>query len=139
MISRTFIYTLKVAAVLGREFDLDGVLHSQPTPYPGSNLFSLASGGAIYLRDPHRVLVDEQLNGGEYVDLSPADWELILPYLQENERLFGISVENDLLRVDGETRDYTAVYRKVQAVRLDVLAKASTEAEEWGEDWRDSA
>ena len=23
------------------------------TPYPGSNLFSLASGGAIYVRDPH--------------------------------------------------------------------------------------
>ena len=44
-----------------------------------------------------------------------------------------------VIRVDGEVRDYTAVYRKVQAVRLDVLAKVSTEAEEWGEDWRDSA
>jgi glutamate synthase domain-containing protein 1/glutamate synthase domain-containing protein 3 len=123
----------------GMQFDHNGVLHPQPTPYPGSNLFSLASGGAIYLRDPHRVLVDEQLNGGEYVDLTPADWELILPYLQENEKLFAISVENDLLCVDGETRDYTSVYRKVQAVRLDVLARASTEAEEWGEDWRESA
>ncbi len=35
-------------------------------PYPGSNLLSLASGGAIYIRDPHRTLVDEQLNGGAY-------------------------------------------------------------------------
>ncbi len=123
----------------GMQFDHDGVLHPQPTPYPGSNLFSLASGGAIYLRDPDRLLVDEQLNGGEFVDLSEDDWQLILPYLQENERLFGISVEKDLLTVDGKTRNYTEVYRKVQAVRLDVLAKASTEAEEWGEEWRDSA
>ena len=123
----------------GMQFDHNGVLHPQPTPYPGSNLFSLASGGAIYLRDPNRVLVDEQLNGGEFVDLTDEDWELIRPYLQENEKLFGISVENDLLRVDGEIRDYRAVYRKVQAVRLDVLAKVSTETEEWGEDWRDSA
>ncbi|KPJ77878.1 MAG: glutamate synthase [Deltaproteobacteria bacterium SG8_13] len=123
----------------GMQFDHNGVLHPQPTPYPGSNLFSLASGGAIYLRDPHAVLVDEQLNGGEFVDLSPADWELILPYLQENEKLFGISVEKDLLCVDGKARDYKSVYRKVQAVRLDVLAKASAESEEWGEDWRDSA
>ena len=123
----------------GMQFDLDGVLHPQPTPYPGANLFSLASGGAIYLRDPHRVLVDEQLNGGEYVDLTSDDWDLILPYLQENEKLFGISVEKDLLWVDGQVRDYASVYRKVQAGRLDVLAKASTEAEEWGEDWRESA
>ena len=123
----------------GMQFDHNGTLHPQPTPYPGANLFSLASGGAIYLRDPHRLLVDEQLNGGEYVDLSPEDWQLILPYLQENEKLFGISVEKDLLCVDGKTKDYRSVYRKVQAVRLEVLAKASLETEEWGEDWRDSA
>jgi hypothetical protein len=29
------------------------------------------------------------------------------------------------------------VYRKVQAVKLDVLAKESVAAEEWGEDWQD--
>ena len=39
-------------------------------PYPGSNLLSLASGGAIYVRDPHRTLVDEQLNGGAYRPLA---------------------------------------------------------------------
>ena len=70
-------------------------------PYPGSNLLSLASGGAIYIRDPHRTLVDEQLNGGAYRPLSPADWKLILPYLEENERLFGIRIDRDLLTVDG--------------------------------------
>ena len=36
----------------GIRFDDDGKIVDQPMPYPGSNLFSLASGGAIYLRDP---------------------------------------------------------------------------------------
>jgi hypothetical protein len=57
--------------------------------------------------------------------------------LKENERLFGISIENDLLRVNGEKKSYHEIYRKVQAVRLDVLAKESVAAEEWGEDWRE--
>ncbi|MBI4281902.1 MAG: glutamate synthase [Chloroflexi bacterium] len=106
----------------GIEFDEEGIARAQATPYPGSNLFSLASGGAIYLRDPHRRVVGDQLNGGMFVDLSPADWQLILPYLEENERLFGISIENDLLTVDGVRKGYEEVYRKVQVVRLEVLA-----------------
>jgi hypothetical protein len=106
----------------GLRFDPEGNIHPQPSPYPGSNLFSLASGGAIYLRDPHRLAVEEQLNGGELVELTPADWELILPYLQENERLFGISIHSDLLTVDGQRRSYDSVYRKVQAVKTAVLA-----------------
>jgi len=122
----------------GIEFDEDATVVAQPVPYPGSNLFSLASGGAIYIRDPHHKLVEDQLNGGEFVDLSDADWNLILPYLEENERLFGISIENDLLTVNGKKMNYTAVYRKVQAVALDVLAKESVAVEEWGEDWQDS-
>ena len=121
----------------GIEFDEEGNVAGQSTPYPGSNLFSLASGGAIYLRDPHQMVVDEQLNGGEFVDLSPADWDVILPYLKENEKLFGISIENDLLNVNGEIKGYKEVYRKVQAVRLDVLAKESVAVEEWDEDWRE--
>ena len=84
------------------------------SPYPGANMFSLASGGAIYVRDPKRKLVDEQLNGGEYVQLSDEDWTLILPYLQENEKLFGISIENDLLTVDGIRKSPKEVYIKVQ-------------------------
>jgi glutamate synthase domain-containing protein 3 len=120
----------------GIEFDDDANIIDQMTPYPGSNLFSLASGGAIYLRDPHHKVVVDQLNGGEFVDLSSADWELILPYLEENQNLFGISIENDLLTVNGEKKNYTEVFRKVQAVTLDVLAKESVGAEEWGEDWQ---
>jgi glutamate synthase domain-containing protein 1/glutamate synthase domain-containing protein 3 len=121
----------------GLEFDHHGNVHPQAVSYPGSNLFSLASGGAIYLRDPHRVASDEQLNGGEFVDLTSGDWDLILPYLEENERLFGISIENDLLAVDGEPRPYDSIYRKVQAVKSDVLATASVGSEEWGEQWDD--
>ena len=120
----------------GIEFDDEANIIDQATPYPGSNLFSLASGGAIYLRDPHHKVVVDQLNGGEFVDLSSADWKLILPYLEENQKLFGISIENDLLTVNGEKKNYTEVFRKVQAVTLDVLAKESAGAEEWGEDWQ---
>jgi hypothetical protein len=83
----------------------------------------LASGGAIYIRDPYQQVVEEQLNGGELVGLTEADWNLILPYLQENERLFGISVEHDLLFVDGHQRQPDQVYRKVQPVKLAVLTQ----------------
>jgi len=120
----------------GIEFDETGKVVGQNNPYPGSNLFSLASGGAIYLRDPYGKVVAGQLNGGEIVDLSPADWDLIRPYLEENEKLFGISIQHDLLTVDNEIRQYNNVYRKVQAVKLDVLAMESTASEEYGEDWR---
>jgi glutamate synthase domain-containing protein 1/glutamate synthase domain-containing protein 3 len=123
----------------GIEFDDEGKVIDQAAPYPGSNLFSLASGGAIYLRDPYRKVVEGQLNGGEFVDLSAGDWELILPYLEENERLFGISIQNDLLRVNGQKKNYQEIYRKVQAVQLDVLAKESVAHEEWGRDWQEEA
>jgi len=111
----------------GMEFDEHGRLLEQPTPFPGSNLFSLASGGAIYVRDPHRRLGKEQLNGGEFAPLTEKDWRLILPYLQENERLFGISVERDLLTLGGEKRSPEEVYRKVRAVKLSVLTSTKVE------------
>jgi len=107
----------------GIEFDDQGKVVEQSTPYSGSNLFSLASGGAIFVRDPHQKLVDEQLNGGEFAEMEEQDWQLILPYLQENEKLFGISIENDLLTVNGQRRSPREVYRKVRAVSLAVLAK----------------
>jgi glutamate synthase domain-containing protein 1/glutamate synthase domain-containing protein 3 len=123
--------------VNGLEFDHRGRIRTQASPYPGSNLFSLASGGAIYVRDPHQQMVDEQLNGGEIVPLTKADWELILPYLQENERLFGISLTKDLLTVDGEVKSPEEVYRKVQPVKLAILAKvveqSGLEEVGWGE------
>jgi glutamate synthase domain-containing protein 3 len=105
----------------GVEFDSSGRLTPQASPYPGSNLFSLASGGAIYLRDPGQSVVERQLNGGVFSPLGDKDWRLIRGYLEENERLFGIPVE-ELLRVDGKIRNPQEVYRKVSAVKLSVLA-----------------
>ena len=101
------------AILNGLKYDEFGTLLPLDQPYPGSNLLSLASGGAIYVRDPKMTLVDEQLNGGAYRPLSAADWKLILPYLQENERLFDIRIERDLLTVDGAVRRPAEVYRKV--------------------------
>ncbi len=114
--------------VNGLEYDHRGHLKEQAAPYPGSNLFSLASGGAIYIRDPYRMVGNDQLNGGELVEMTQADWDLILPYLQENERLFDIRVEEDLLTVAGQVRPFHEVYRKVQAVQLAVLAKVVEQA-----------
>jgi glutamate synthase domain-containing protein 3 len=101
----------------GIRWNEEGRVEELPTPYPGSNLFSLASGGAIYVRDPRRILTDDQLNGGEYVDLSERDWDLMEPYLQENEKLFGVSIEQDLL----QTRSPLSVYRKIRPLRNDAL------------------
>jgi glutamate synthase domain-containing protein 3 len=78
-------------------------------PYPGGNLFSLASGGCIYIRDPKRIVGEDQLNGGEFAPLEERDWELIKPYLEENHCQFGISID-DLLK--GE--EPANVYRKIQ-------------------------
>jgi glutamate synthase domain-containing protein 1/glutamate synthase domain-containing protein 3 len=100
------------AIVNGVRFDDDGNLRELETVYPGGNLFSLSSGGAIYVRDPHMKLDDNQLNGGKYVPLTPDDWLLIEPYLKENEELFGIKLD-DLLTVDGKLRYPEEVYRKV--------------------------
>jgi glutamate synthase domain-containing protein 1/glutamate synthase domain-containing protein 3 len=119
--------------VNGLEFDQRGRLKNQAAPYPGSNLFSLASGGALYIRDPYGQVVEEQLNGGEFAPLTAADWQLILPYLEENERLFDIRIERDLLTVDGELRRPEEVYRKVQAVKLAILAKMEAAGLEEGE------
>jgi glutamate synthase domain-containing protein 1/glutamate synthase domain-containing protein 3 len=109
--------------VNGIEFDARGRMIFQPVPYPGSNLFSLASGGAIYIRDPFCQVVDRQLNGGVFSSLSDKDWRLIRPYLEENEKLFGITIK-DLLTVDGEAKSPHDVYRKVSAVKLSVLASS---------------
>jgi glutamate synthase domain-containing protein 3 len=96
----------------GIRLDDDGNIAPLPEPYPGSNIFSLASGGAIYIRDPHHILVEGQLNGGMFLPLTVKDWELISPYLEENERLFGIKVEN-LLTVGAQRLPPEKVYRKI--------------------------
>ncbi len=114
------------AIINGITFDENGVVVDQETPYPGSNLFSLASGGAIYIRDPNGKVSTSQLNGGEFVELSGTDWELILPYLEENARLFEIPVSR-LLEHNGETLPFHRIYRKIRPVHN----RALQEEEAW--------
>jgi glutamate synthase domain-containing protein 1/glutamate synthase domain-containing protein 3 len=118
----------------GVKFDDDGQLVSLPEPYPGSNLFSLASGGAIFVRDPKHTLVEQQLNGGQFAKLTDEDWDLILPYLEENQKLFGITIEQ-LLTVDGERRQPAEVYCKVIPGNIAAIASEETdEADEASEE-----
>jgi glutamate synthase domain-containing protein 1/glutamate synthase domain-containing protein 3 len=107
----------------GLEFNDNGQVVPLELPYPGSNLFSLASGGALYVRDPHKLVIDEQLNGGQISQIEEAEWRLIRPYLETNEELFGISIDEHLLMVDGGMRSPVEVYRKVTPKKLAVLAK----------------
>jgi len=110
----------------GVKFDDDGHLVSLPEPYPGSNLFSLASGGAIFVRDPGKTMVDQQLNGGKFARLTGQDWELILPYLEENQKLFGITIEQ-LLTVNGQQCKPAQVYRKVVPGNIKAIASEDTD------------
>jgi len=105
----------------GITFNPKGEIVELDSPYPGGNLFSLASGGAIYIRDPLFKVEEGQLNGGRFAELSDEDWALILPYLKENERLFKIPVKR-LLSVNNEVLSFEKVYRKVEAVELKILA-----------------
>ena len=109
--------------------DTDGSIYEYDSPYPGSNIFSLASGGAIYIRDPYRKLVDEQLNGGEFVEITDADWNLIVPYLEENERLFDITIE-ELLTVAGGKKTPREVYRKIRPGKAAAVKKDDDGLEE---------
>jgi glutamate synthase domain-containing protein 3 len=124
----------------GLSIDDDGNVTPLDTPYPGSNLFSLASGGAIFVRDPYHKIAPEQLNGGQFSDLTERDWLLMLPYLEENERLFGISIDEHLLFVDGKKREPGEVFRVISAVKLSVLAGSGGTAETAfaaNEEWED--
>ena len=104
----------------GMRYDGRGMLEEMLTPYPGGNLFSLASGGAIYVRDPHSTLSDSQLNGGEFTELSEADWAVIEPLLMRNEEHFGIPLQR-LLTVDGQVCNPAEVYRKIIPVKSKAL------------------
>ncbi len=96
----------------GVRFNQGGELIDLDTPYPGGNLFSLASGGAIFVRDPEGVLGEDQLNGGKFVEFEAAHWELIEPLLAENEQLFGISIDRLLTTAAGR-RDPGGIYRAI--------------------------
>ena len=54
--------------------------------------------------------------------MSDADWSLILPYLQENENLFGISLDR-LLTVNQKKKEPNEVYRKIRPKKAVVLDK----------------
>lgn len=97
----------------GITFDEHNNIVELETPYPGGNLFSLASGGAIYVRDPYRKVSEDQLNGGEFTEFCKQDWALIEPYLEENARHFDIP-KSRLLTVGGDERSPGDVYRKIQ-------------------------
>jgi len=96
----------------GVGFDSEGKVVDLESPYPGSNLFSLASGGAIFVRDPNSQLTEDQLNGGKFAECRPEYWELVRPMLEVNERLFGISVGR-LLERHGQPAAPAAVYRAI--------------------------
>lgn len=115
--------------VNGLKVDTQGQVEPLPSPYPGSNLFSLASGGAIFIRDPHRRLSEEQLNGGELLPFTEDDWDLVLPYLEENQRLFGISIQEHILRVDGQLLAPGEVYRTIKPRRT--TAAEARGLDEW--------
>jgi hypothetical protein len=77
----------------------------------------LASGGACYLNDPYNTVSETQLNGASFVPFKQADFHIILPYLCTNRDLFGISIRDDLLMVDGVLKWPKEVFRKVVASR----------------------
>ncbi|MEE9529301.1 MAG: glutamate synthase, partial [Dehalococcoidia bacterium] len=104
----------------GIMFDEDGNIVELEIPYPGSNLFSLASGGTIYIRDPYQKVSTEQLNGGEFSEFTDSDWVLIQPHLEENEQLFGIPVAR-LLEVEGKSLLPEQVYRRIRPRTVKVL------------------
>jgi glutamate synthase domain-containing protein 3 len=101
------------AILNGISLNDQGQIAELDPPYPGGNLFSLASGGAIYIRDPHGKVSDEQLNGGEFARVEERDWAVIRPFLEENERLFGVPVAR-LLEVGGNPLPPAQVYRKIR-------------------------
>jgi len=111
------------------KFNDKGELEPLSLPYPGGNIFSLASGGAIFVRDPQRSLVEQQLNGGQFARINDNDWDLILPYLQENQRLFGITLEQ-LLTVDGRKREPVDVYRKIVPGSVPIPSEETDDTDE---------
>ena len=91
----------------------DGRVYGLETKYPGTNLFSLSSGGCCYLNDPYRTVPEEILNGARFHPFLQEDWNVLEPALRDNERFFRIHTRYDLLMVDGVLRWPREVFRKV--------------------------
>ncbi|MEM2050995.1 MAG: glutamate synthase [Thermoproteota archaeon] len=109
----------------GVKFDEQGRLVEKETPYHGGNLLPLAAAGAVYVRDPRKTVGEDQLNGGKIESITYEDWNRMLPLLRENERLFGIRIE-DLLKVNGIVKKPEEVYRKVIPVQVAALSRYET-------------
>src|SRR3989475_8979710 len=101
--------------VNGLKPSFDGKFIEHEYPYPGGNPFFPASRGAKFIPDPNRQGSGEQIKRGTITEFTVRDWELILPYLEENETLFGISVKKDLLTVRGKLLDPSQVYLRIEA------------------------
>jgi len=102
------------AILNGIEFDNQGNVSELDTPYPGGNLFSLASGGAIYIYDPHTKVEDNQLHGVKLVNLMQQDVDLVETYLKENTKLFAFNHY-------GEKEQIMQYYVKVEPRKLKAL------------------
>ena len=75
--------------------------------------------------------MEQQLNGGQFLPFGDAEWNLIKPYLEENERLFGITID-DVLTVHGRRLEPHQVYRMIGAMKLSVLAAGTAAGnQEW--------
>ena len=91
----------------------DGRVYGLETKYPGTNLFSLASGGCCYLNDPYLTVSATQLNGARFFPFLQEDWNVLEPYLRANQEMFRIHTRYDLLMVDGVLRWPKEVFRKI--------------------------
>jgi FMN-dependent NADH-azoreductase len=80
--------------------------------------------------------VPQQLNGCIITPFTEKDWELILPYLRENERFFGIKID-ELLTVDGKKLQPSRVYRKVSPSIEGVPSTPEKDVYSEGEDVED--
>ena len=101
--------------ITGLRINISGEVMGMEERFPGSNFFSLASGGAGYINDPYRSMTEDQLNGAEFVEFSQKDWLVIEKYLKNNEKFFGISINGDILTVDRIRKWPQEIYRKVVA------------------------
>ncbi len=105
----------------GLTFDNEGDPVNLPTSYSGGNLFSLAAGGAIYLRDPYDTVHEDQLHGGEFIELSINDFDLIHQYLMNNLDLFGFSVSTEKDETNHDV--YLKAYKKIIPLKNTELTK----------------
>jgi hypothetical protein len=99
-------------------FDLRAAVLTDCTACRIARIFCFVHGSSLVAgRGPHwrgQIFASPYpiINGGAFAALTEADWNLIRPYLEENERLFGIPLAR-LLSVDGAPRSPVEVYRKI--------------------------